>query len=34
MKRFHARKAVVDALKEKDLYIGTMENPMAVPVCS
>ena len=34
MKRFHVRKAVVNALKEKGLYIGTIENPMTVPVCS
>ncbi|EJT98070.1 hypothetical protein DACRYDRAFT_24610 [Dacryopinax primogenitus] len=34
MKRFHARVAVVNALKEKGLYIETKDNPMTVPVCS
>lgn len=34
MKRFYVRDAVVNALKEKDLYVGTIENPMTVPVCS
>ncbi|XP_035683587.1 valine--tRNA ligase-like isoform X1 [Branchiostoma floridae] len=34
MKRFHARKAVLEALKEKDLYRGTKDNPMVVPTCS
>ncbi|CAG8445066.1 15734_t:CDS:10 [Rhizophagus irregularis] len=34
MKRFHVREAVVNALKEKGLYVGTIENPMTVPVCS
>ncbi|CAG8744332.1 12511_t:CDS:10, partial [Gigaspora margarita] len=34
MKRFHARKSVVDALKEKDLFIGTQENPMTIPLCA
>jgi valyl-tRNA synthetase len=33
MKRFDARKAVLDALKEKGLYRDTAENPMVVPVC-
>ncbi|RUS33808.1 hypothetical protein BC938DRAFT_483795 [Jimgerdemannia flammicorona] len=32
-RRFHARKAVVDALKEKGLYIDTKDNPMTVPIC-
>ena len=34
MKRFHARKAVLEALKEKGLYRGTANNPMVVPTCS
>ncbi|EDV28121.1 uncharacterized protein TRIADDRAFT_21001 [Trichoplax adhaerens] len=34
MKRFDARKAVLEALKEKGLYIETKENPMVVPICS
>lgn len=32
-RRFHARKAVTEALKEKGLYIDTKDNPMTVPVC-
>ncbi|KAG0255443.1 AP-1 adaptor complex sigma subunit Aps1 [Actinomortierella ambigua] len=34
MKRFHARVAVLNALKEKGLYIETKDNAMVVPVCS
>ena len=34
MKRFDARMAVLEALKEKGLYIETKENPMVVPICS
>ncbi|KAG8907503.1 hypothetical protein FRB99_003876 [Tulasnella sp. 403] len=34
MKRFHARVAVIDALKELGLYVDTKENPMTVPLCS
>ena len=34
MKRFHARTAVLDALKEKGLYRETKDNPMVVPTCS
>lgn len=34
LKRFHARSAVLEALKAKGLYRGTTENPMVVPVCS
>ncbi|KAH8033627.1 hypothetical protein HPB51_014908 [Rhipicephalus microplus] len=34
MKRFEARKAVLEALKQKGLYRGTKDNPMVVPVCS
>jgi len=33
MKRFDARIAVLDALKEKGLYRETKENPMVVPIC-
>jgi valyl-tRNA synthetase len=34
MKRFHARSAVVEALKERGLYVDTQEHPMELPVCS
>ncbi|ELT91500.1 hypothetical protein CAPTEDRAFT_153512 [Capitella teleta] len=34
MRRFDARKAVLEALKEKDLYRDTADNPMVVPMCS
>lgn len=34
MKRFHARTAVVEALKELGLYIETKDNAMTVPICS
>lgn len=34
MKRFHARVAVLNALKEKGLYVETVDNAMTVPVCS
>lgn len=34
MKRFHARRAVIEALTEKGLYVETKDNPMAVPICS
>lgn len=33
MKRFSARRAVVEALKAKGLYVETKDNPMVVPVC-
>jgi hypothetical protein len=34
MKRYDARKAVTDALKEAGLYRQTEENPgMIVPIC-
>ncbi|KAJ1656257.1 valine--tRNA ligase [Dispira simplex] len=33
MKRFHARKAVVEALKECGLLVEICDNPMTVPVC-
>lgn len=34
MKRFDARTAVLEALKEKGLYRETKEHQMVVPVCS
>ncbi|KAK8402179.1 hypothetical protein O3P69_001346 [Scylla paramamosain] len=34
MKRFEARRAVLEALKEKGLYVETKDNPMVVPICS
>lgn len=34
MRRFDARKAVLEALKQKGLYRGTQDNPMVVPICS
>lgn len=34
MKRFDARKEIVNALKEKGLYIETKNNPMVVPICN
>ncbi|KAJ8922358.1 hypothetical protein NQ315_004301 [Exocentrus adspersus] len=34
MKRFHARKEIINALKEKGLYVETTNNPMVVPICS
>lgn len=34
MKRFDARKAVLTALKELNLYKETQNNPMVVPICS
>ncbi|KAL8283096.1 hypothetical protein RQP46_005874 [Phenoliferia psychrophenolica] len=34
MKRFHARVAVLDALKLKGLYVGDADNPMSIPICS
>ncbi|KAG8224272.1 hypothetical protein J437_LFUL005078 [Ladona fulva] len=34
MPRFVARKAVLKALKEKNLYRETKDNPMVVPICS
>lgn len=33
MKRFHARVAVVQALKDADLYVETKDNPMQIPIC-
>ncbi|KRY54005.1 Valine--tRNA ligase [Trichinella britovi] len=34
MKRFHARKAVLQELKAIGLFVTTTENPMVVPVCN
>ncbi|CAK5273624.1 unnamed protein product [Mycena citricolor] len=34
MKRFHARVAVVQALKDEGLYVDTKDNPMQIPLCS
>lgn len=34
MKRFEARKAVMEELKQLNLYRGTVDNPMVVPICS
>jgi len=34
MKRFHARVAIVQALKDAGLYIETKDNPMQIPICS
>ncbi|XP_044258532.1 valine--tRNA ligase [Tribolium madens] len=34
MKRFQARKAVIEELKQLGLYVETKNNPMVVPVCS
>uniref|UniRef100_T1ISV0 Valine--tRNA ligase n=1 Tax=Strigamia maritima TaxID=126957 RepID=T1ISV0_STRMM len=34
LKRFHARKAVMEALKKNGLYKETKDNPMVVPVCN
>uniref|UniRef100_A0A8C8S2U5 Valine--tRNA ligase n=1 Tax=Pelusios castaneus TaxID=367368 RepID=A0A8C8S2U5_9SAUR len=34
MKRFEARGAVLEALKQKGLFKDVRENPMVVPVCS
>lgn len=34
MKRFDARKRVIEQLKEKNLYIGQEDNEMTIPTCS
>ncbi|KAF9510893.1 hypothetical protein BS47DRAFT_1347375 [Hydnum rufescens UP504] len=34
MKRFHVRRAIVDALKARGDYIETKDNPMNIPICS
>lgn len=33
MKRFHARKAVVEELKKLGLYIEQKDNAMSIPIC-
>lgn len=34
MKRFDARKKVIEQLKEKNLYVGQEDNEMTIPTCS
>lgn len=34
MRRFHARKAVIEELKKLGLYVETKDNAMKVPLCS
>lgn len=34
MKRFHARVAVIEALKVAGLYVGAADNPMSIPICA
>lgn len=34
MKRFHARKAVIEELTKLGLYVETKDNAMKVPICS
>ncbi|CAG8441869.1 6486_t:CDS:10 [Ambispora leptoticha] len=34
MKLYHVRRAIIDALKEKGLYVGSKDNPMVIPICS
>ncbi|KAJ9082143.1 valine--tRNA ligase [Entomophthora muscae] len=34
LRRFHARKVVLEALKEKGLFVETKDNPMVVPICT
>lgn len=34
MKRFQARVEILKALKDKNLYVETKNNPMVVPICS
>jgi valyl-tRNA synthetase len=33
MQRFDARVAILEALKEKGLYVGTQDNKMVLPIC-
>jgi valyl-tRNA synthetase len=33
MKRFHARVAIVQALKDAGLFVETKDNPMQIPIC-
>lgn len=34
MKRFDARKSIIEHLKKLNLYRETTDNPMIVPICS
>ncbi|XP_014212180.1 valine--tRNA ligase isoform X1 [Copidosoma floridanum] len=34
MKRFHARKAILKELTDRNLFVEIKDNPMVVPVCS
>lgn len=34
MKRFDARKRIIETLKELGLYVETKNNPMVVPICN
>ncbi|XP_011497002.1 PREDICTED: valine--tRNA ligase isoform X2 [Ceratosolen solmsi marchali] len=34
MKRFHARKAIIKELTDKNLFVEVKDNPMIVPICS
>ena len=34
MKRFHARKAITEAFKARNLYVETKDNPMVIPICN
>lgn len=34
MKRFQARKEIINELKTMRLYVETINNPMVVPICS
>lgn len=34
MKRFHARKKIIEELTKLGLYMETKDNPMVVPICS
>ncbi|CAH6720160.1 valine--tRNA ligase, mitochondrial [[Candida] jaroonii] len=34
VKRFDARYKVIEALKQKDLFVAQEDNPMTIPVCS
>ena len=34
LKRFHARKAIIEALKIKKLYVETKDHVMVIPICN
>ncbi|TIA73266.1 hypothetical protein E3P84_01662 [Wallemia ichthyophaga] len=34
MKRFHARRIIIDKLKELGLYVDTKDNAMVIPICA